>query len=111
MSELVRGANSAFASSGQVMIDLAWNSTSFDMDVSCFLVREDGKVPDDSYMVFYNQLVGPGGAVSMSVQNERAARFDLHLEGIPGATDRVGKSGPLVNGSTVAWSHLPKRTA
>jgi stress response protein SCP2 len=77
------GGNTVLASSGQVAIDVVWTTTPSNIDVSCFMVGENGNVPDDSHMVFYNQPTGPAGAVSMSRFGGHAVRFALHLEGIP----------------------------
>ena len=47
-------------------IDLGWsvneNDGDFDLDASLFMVAKNGKVPQDGYFIFYNNLVSPDGA-------------------------------------------------
>ena len=40
--------------------------TEFDLDASAFLLDSSGKVPDESYFVFYNNPSSPDGAVTTS---------------------------------------------
>lgn len=50
-------------------IGLGWDinvtdtGSAFDLDASVFMVAEDGKIPEDEYFVFYNNLVSPDGGV------------------------------------------------
>lgn len=43
-------------------VGIGWDS-SYDVDVEAFMLRDDEKVPDDSWIVFYGQLKSPDGAV------------------------------------------------
>jgi tellurium resistance protein TerD len=50
-------------------IGLGWDvnstdtGTAFDLDASVFMLGSNGKIPQDEYFVFYNNLVSPDGAV------------------------------------------------
>lgn len=51
-----------------VLVGLGWDARAtdgqdFDLDASVFMVREDGKVPNDNHFVFYGQLKSPEGSV------------------------------------------------
>lgn len=102
MAELSRGTNVVLASSGPVVVTLAWNDAPSNVDVSCFIVGVDGKVPDDSYMVFYNQSVALGGAVSLSSQDGRGTRFDIELDGLPAAVHKCVFTATLDGAGTFA---------
>lgn len=52
----------------RVLVGLGWDVNEFvgaayDLDVSVFLLGAGGKVPNNSYFVFYNQLESPEGSV------------------------------------------------
>jgi tellurium resistance protein TerD len=53
----------------RVGFGLGWNENqtdtghSFDLDASVFMLGRNGKIPQDSYFVFYNNLTSPDGAV------------------------------------------------
>lgn len=50
-------------------IGLGWDvnptdtGTEFDLDASVFMLGENGKIPEDEYFVFYNNLKSPDGSV------------------------------------------------
>lgn len=50
-------------------VGLGWDANStdtgaeFDLDASVFMLGEDGKIPEDEYFVFYNNLLSPDRAV------------------------------------------------
>lgn len=55
----------------KVGVGLGWdpnesNGFDYDLDASAFMVGENGKVPADEFLVFYNNLVSPDGAVESS---------------------------------------------
>ncbi|OOF38043.1 MULTISPECIES: TerD family protein [Rodentibacter] len=57
-----------------VLVGLGWDSRStdgqdFDLDASIFMTAENGKVPSDSYFIFYNQLRSPCGGVEHTGDN------------------------------------------
>jgi tellurium resistance protein TerD len=53
----------------QVGIGLGWDinatdtGTAFDLDASVFMIGENGKIPQDEYFVFYNNLNSPDSSV------------------------------------------------
>ena len=63
-----------------VDIDIAANGAS--VDVSCFGLDAGDKLSDDRYMVFYNQLASPEGAVRLDLSGGRA-RFAVNLDALP----------------------------
>ncbi|MBK1694041.1 hypothetical protein CKO09_04730 [Chromatium weissei] len=57
-----------------ILIGLGWDARAtdgkpFDLDASLFMVKEDGKVPNDSYFIFYNQSLSPEGSVEHTGDN------------------------------------------
>ena len=52
------------------------------VDVSCFGLDANDKLSDDRYMVFYNQLASPEGAVRLELGSARA-RFSVNLDALP----------------------------
>jgi stress response protein SCP2 len=57
----------------QVAIGLGWqvnqNGQSYDIDASVFMLGTDGKVPDEKYFVFYNNLQSLDGSLRHSGDN------------------------------------------
>ncbi|WKL04377.1 TerD family protein [Paenibacillus amylolyticus] len=51
--------------------------TSSPLDVSCFMVNEEGKVPSDDYFVFYNQTADPHQSVLLQQAEELKSSFVL----------------------------------
>lgn len=57
-----------------VLVGLGWDARStdgqnFDLDASIFMTKENGKVPSDSYFIFYNQVHSPCGGVEHTGDN------------------------------------------
>ncbi|OBX88249.1 TerD family protein [Haemophilus haemolyticus] len=57
-----------------LLVGLGWDARStdgqdFDLDASVFMVTENGKVPSESYFIFYHQLVSPCGSVEHTGDN------------------------------------------
>ncbi|WP_294089011.1 TerD family protein [uncultured Actinobacillus sp.] len=57
-----------------VLVGLGWDARStdgqdFDLDASIFMAAENGKVPSDSYFIFYNQTRSPCGGVEHTGDN------------------------------------------
>lgn len=57
-----------------VLVGLGWDARAtdgqdFDLDASLFMVKEDGKVPGDTYFIFYNQAKSPEGSVEHTGDN------------------------------------------
>ena len=76
----------------KVKVGLSWDPTSDgkspDADASVFLLDESGKIPDESYFVFYNNLQSGDGAVVHSGDNRTGAgdgddeEIDINLASI-----------------------------
>ena len=54
-----------------VCVGLGWDPNTnggedFDLDASAFMLNKNGKLPNDEYFVFYNNLTSPDNAVSSS---------------------------------------------
>lgn len=50
----------------KLMIGLGWeftNTATVDIDASAFLIGASGKLPDEAFFIFYNNLVSPDGSV------------------------------------------------
>lgn len=57
-----------------ITVGLGWDvratdGADFDLDASCFLLKEDGKVPNDSAFIFYNNLKSADGSVEHTGDN------------------------------------------
>lgn len=68
----------AAPSLNQVRVGLSWdevqiNGQSADCDASVFLLGENGKMPDESSFVFYNNLTSGDGAVKHNGDNRTGA--------------------------------------
>ncbi|MEC4989896.1 MAG: TerD family protein [Oscillatoria sp. PMC 1068.18] len=50
-------------------INVSDTGSDFDLDVSVFMLGADGKIPNDKYFVFYNNLESPDGAVKSEGDN------------------------------------------
>lgn len=60
---LTTGANAPIGQTAELRVHVKWDSAPADLDVSCFMVGENGSVPSDDYFIFYNQDASPGGHV------------------------------------------------
>jgi tellurium resistance protein TerD len=61
-----------------IRVGLSWddekiNGQSPDCDSSVFMLGENGKIPDESYFVFYNNLISGDGSVRHSGDNRTGA--------------------------------------
>lgn len=57
-------------------------------DYCCFGVDADGKLSDDRYMVFYNQVQSPGGEIRYE-PSVQGAVFTLSLGSLPATIDKL----------------------
>jgi tellurite resistance protein TerA len=69
-----------------VDVEIAANGAS--VDVSCFGLDANDKLSDDRYMVFYNQLASPEGAVRLDLAGGRA-RFAVNLDQLPASIAKL----------------------
>ncbi len=62
----------------QVTVGLSWDESDLngktpDADASVFMLDSSGKVPNDGFFIFYNNLVSPDGAVRHNGDNRTGA--------------------------------------
>ena len=63
----------------QIEVALGWRvSQQYDLDASVFMLGADGKIPDEKYFVFYNNLESLDGSVGYSVKNNNPS-FSIDL--------------------------------
>ena len=91
MNQFSRGQKGKLADLGSghvfnVDIDIAANGAS--VDVSCFGLDANDKLSDDRYMVFYNQLASPEGAVRLN-QSPGRASFAINLDQLPASIAKL----------------------
>lgn len=61
-----------------------------DVDISCFGVQASGKLSDDRYLIFYNQLESPEGAICMYASPRGDIKeFRLDLNALPAHVQRM----------------------
>lgn len=76
--------NNLFSASPSPYIDaiFGWNvkNQNCDVDVSAFLLGNDGKVLGDSWFVFYGQPSSPDSSVTFSICNNNSDREQLHID-------------------------------
>jgi stress response protein SCP2 len=51
-------------------------------DFSCFVLDQSDKVPDERYVIFFNQLTSPNGEISLET-NENDSVFQVNLDSLP----------------------------
>jgi stress response protein SCP2 len=79
---LVKGANTPIAIDATLNILVEWSHSPADLDVSCFLVNANGKVPSDDYMIFYNQPTDPTNMITLQDSAPTAKTFSLSLHSL-----------------------------
>ncbi len=81
----------------KIMIGLGWemkSGASLDLDASVFLVGPNGKLPEDSFFIFYNNLKSPDGAVQHTGDNRSGdadGDDEMILANLPLISDRVSE--------------------
>ncbi|WP_369054725.1 TerD family protein [Kineococcus terrestris] len=84
----------------RAVVGLGWDANSFtgaefDLDAQAIMVGPDGKVPNDGYFVFFNQLKSPEGSVEHTGDNRTGEgdgddeKINVDLSGIPAEIDKV----------------------
>ncbi|TAG71159.1 MAG: TerD family protein [Oscillatoriales cyanobacterium] len=70
----------------KMAIALGWQVTeagqSYDIDVSAFMLGSDGKLPDDNFFIFYNNLQSSDGSVLQSIPENNPAKENKTIYGI-----------------------------
>lgn len=77
---LIQGQKTKFDSSSPVKATVSFQS-SFDNDISCFALDNNGKLISDDYMTFYNQPVSPNKEVQLIQQKPTQFVFDFNKVG------------------------------
>lgn len=70
---------------GDITVDMTWLAD-FTVDVACFGVDSAGRLSDERYFIFYNQLASPENAVCKEAQSDR---FTLKLDRLPSSIERL----------------------
>lgn len=83
-----------------VAVNVALQAPGATIDLSCFGLDAQGRLSDDRYMVFYNQLASPEGAVRLTL-SAGAAAFQLNLDSLPATIDRLVFTGALDGNGTM----------
>ena len=83
-----------------VAVNVALQAPGATIDLSCFGLDAQGKLSDDRYMVFYNQLASPEGAVRLTL-SAGTATFQLNLDALPASIERLVFTGALDGGGTM----------
>jgi tellurite resistance protein TerA len=68
------------------------------VDLACFGLDAAGQLSDDRYMVFYNQLASPGGAIRLTL-GQGSAVFQVDLDALPASIDKLVFTGALEGGA------------
>ena len=69
-------------------VDVDINAAGMSVDVSCFGLDGNDKLSDDRYMVFYNQLASPDGAVRLDLAPARRS-FAVNLDALPASIAKL----------------------
>jgi tellurite resistance protein TerA len=91
MTNFARGQKGKLADLGvgsSFAVDLDIQAPGLSIDVSCFGLDSADKLSDDRFMVFYNQLAGPGDAVRLELR-QGGARFNLNLDALPNSIAKL----------------------
>lgn len=105
--ELQRGANIAIGAAG-VTVKLGFSPPAgAEVDVSAYLLGENGKVRSDNDMVFYNQPSGADGAVSYVAAGGAGGSFAVALDRLPADVAKIVFC-VTVAGKTVAALGSPR---
>ncbi|MFK4304745.1 stress response protein SCP2 [Paenibacillus sp. RC254] len=81
---LSTGANAPLGKEDTVRITITWEHAPAELDVSCFMVGQDGKVASDDYFIFYNQPADPHDHVRLQRPNDKTAEFTVALRALQG---------------------------
>ena len=91
MNDFARGQKGKLADLGcnsPFTVELDIDAAGMSVDVSCFGVDSVDKLSDERYMVFYNQLASPEGAVKLDLAGGKA-RFAVNLEALPASIAKL----------------------
>ena len=91
MNDFARGQKGKLADLGcnsPFTVELDIGAAGMAVDVSCFGVDSADQLSDERYMVFYNQLASPEGAVKLDLGSGKA-RFAVNLEALPASIAKL----------------------
>jgi tellurite resistance protein TerA len=91
MNNFSRGQKGKLADLGcnaRFNVELDIGAAGMAVDVSCFGVDANEKLSDERYMVFYNQLASPEGAIKLDLGGGKA-RFALDLDALPASIAKL----------------------
>jgi tellurite resistance protein TerA len=101
MQNFIRGQKVKLADLGlanRFAVDVDLPAARQAVDVSCFGLDAAGRLSDERYMVFYNQLSSPGGAVALTLA-PGGARFQIDLDALPASIDKLVFTAAVDGGS------------
>lgn len=90
MNVFTRGQKSKLADIGcgnTFQLNLSAVMPGSDVDLACFGLDHNDKLSDDRYMIFYNQLSSPAGAVTLSLG--QGATFSIDLNKLPETINKL----------------------
>lgn len=80
---LISGSNAKLdEASMNATVKISCNSSPAELDLSCFMVGPDGRVPADDYFIFYNQPVDPQRAVRFEPIDKYSGEFVIDLRAL-----------------------------
>ncbi len=77
---LTPGANTGIPGAGRILIAIGWDPKALpgrEIDGSAFMLKPDGKVPDDGHFVFYGAQASPDGSVRFLPSPSAGAPLDV----------------------------------
>ena len=83
---------------GRLTVTVNTHMKNGEADVTCFGVDGAGKLSDDRYFVFYNQLQSPEGAIKMQTAAETTT-FTIDLNRLPAGIQKLVLTMAVDNGA------------
>lgn len=81
--KLVTGSNAKLdEASPQATVKISCSSSPAELDISCFMVGENGKVTSDDYFIFYNQPADPKRIVEFNAIDKYSGEFAINLHAL-----------------------------
>lgn len=96
---LLKGQNVLVGESGLLEVTLEWESDK-ELDISCFMLNKEGKVPSDDYMIFYNQDTDPELSVKFKPVDMKKSIFEVNLDKLDETIDKCAFTATLDGLST-----------
>ncbi|MBT2293542.1 VWA domain-containing protein [Paenibacillus albidus] len=82
-THLITGSNAKLEdSAAQAKIRISCSASPAELDLSCFMVGADGKVPSDDFFVFYNQPADPARIVQFHPLDKHSGEFVINLQAL-----------------------------